>query len=171
MEPSRLRVALDANVLIAGVLLPRWPYEVLRAALDGYYDLVLPRQVVEEAARHLEHPTQAIALQLFFQRSGCQLLEMPDPDLVRQELDLVRSERDVPIALALLHAGVDIFVTNDRDFTDPGGAAERFHATVRVMLPAVFLREVLGWSSDALEAVRNRLWGDLVEPEPEDPDG
>lgn len=162
---------MDANVLIAGVLMPRWPYEVLRAALNGYYDLVLPRQVIEEAARHLEHPAQATALQMFLQGSGCQLLEMPDPDLVRQELDLVRSERDVPIALALLRAGVDIFVTNDRDFTDPGGATARFHAIVRVMLPAIFLRDVLGWSSDALDAVRSRLWDDLVEPEPDNPDG
>ena len=165
MEPGRLRVALDANVLIAGVLLPRWPYEVLRAALNGYYDVVLPKQVVEEATRHLERPAQQEPLATFLQGSGCQLLEMPPPARVRQALDLVRSERDVPIALAVLEAAVDIFVTNDRDFTDSGATAGRFHAAVRIMLPAVFLREVLGWSSEALEAIRNRRWDDLDESE------
>lgn len=87
------------------------------------------------------------------------MLEMPDPELVRHERDLVRSEKDVPIALALLHGSVDIFVTSDRDFTDPGAAADRFHARVTVMLPAVFLRDVLGWSSQALEVVKPRLEG------------
>jgi predicted nucleic acid-binding protein len=62
MARPRLRVALDANVLIAGVLLPRWPYGVMRAALRGLFDVVLPEQVVTEARRHLPHPAQQAAL-------------------------------------------------------------------------------------------------------------
>jgi hypothetical protein len=30
------------------------------------------------------------------------------------------------------------------------------------MLPAVFLRDVLGWSSEALETIRYRRWEDLA---------
>jgi hypothetical protein len=87
---------------------------------------------------------------------------MPSREQVLVNLDLVRSEKDVPIALALLEGGTDILVTNDRDFTDLGTAAERFRRQVRVMLTAVFLRDVLGWSPEALEAIRNRRWTDVV---------
>jgi hypothetical protein len=97
---------------------------------------------------------------------------MPPADLVRQQSDLVRSEKDVPIALTLLAGDVDIFVTNNRDFTDPDATAQRFRDRVRVMLPAVFLREVLGWRAEDLEAIRNRTWQDIpVEEQSEEGDG
>jgi hypothetical protein len=161
MVRHSLRVAIDANILIAGVRLPRWPYEVMQSALAGYFDLLLPTQVIEEAARHLPHPARAAALDAFLRASDYQELPMSPPERVRDNLSLVRSAKDVPIALALLDAEVDIFVTSDRDFTDPGATAEEFRTRVRVMLPAVFLRDVIGWSSDSLEAIRNRNWADL----------
>lgn len=160
MEPRSLRVALDANVLIAGVRLPRWPFEVMRAAMRGLFDLVLPEQVLIEARRHLPHPAQQAALHAFLVGSGYEELEMPSEEQVMVNLDLVRSARDVPIALALLDGGVDVFVTNDRDFTAPGATAERLNARVRIVLVAVFLRDVLGWSPEALEAIRDRRWED-----------
>jgi hypothetical protein len=101
-------------------------------------------------------------LRFFLANAGGQILPMPTSDLVRQERDLVRSEKDVPIALSLLAGAVDIFVTNDRDFTDPEATAERFRERVHVILPAVFLREVLGWSSEALESIRNRQWDEIA---------
>lgn len=172
MAQRRLRVALDANVLIAGMRLPRWPHEFMRAALASYFDLVLPEQVIAEARRHLEAPAQAEVIELFLASSGYEELPMPPADLVRQQSDLVRSEKDVPIALTLLASDVDIFVTNDRDFTDPDATAQRFRDRVRVMLPAVFLREVLGWRAEDLEAIRSRTWQDLlVEERDEDNDG
>jgi predicted nucleic acid-binding protein len=166
MAQRRLRVALDANVLIAGIRLPRWPHEVMRACLGGFFDLVLPVQVIVEASRHLTTPTQTEALRFFLDSSHHQELPMPSPAEVRRSPDLVRSEKDVPIALAVLHGEVDIFVSNDRDFTDPTATAERFRTRVRVMLPAVFLRDVLGWSSEALEAIRTRTWADLLDERP-----
>ncbi len=165
MARSRLRVGLDANVLIAGVRLPRWPHEAMRAALRGSFDLVLPEQIVIEAQRHLSHPSQLAVLQAFLTGSAFEAFAMPPSDRVRQNRDLVRSEKDVPIALALLDGGVDIFVSSDRDFTDPDATAKRFRQCVRVMLPAVFLRDVLGWSSEALEAIRNRTWDSMTEEE------
>src|SRR3989304_2263291 len=165
MAQRRLRVALDANVLIAGIRLPRWPHEVMRAALAGYIHVALPEQVIAEARRHLETPAQAEVLNFFLASLGYEELPMPPADLVRQQSDLVRSEKDVPIALTLLASDVDIFVTNDRDFTDPDATAQRFRDRVRVMLPAVFLREVLGWRAEDLEAIRNRTWPDLLVEE------
>jgi predicted nucleic acid-binding protein len=162
MAQRRLRVALDANVLIAGIRLPRWPHEVMRASLGDLFDLALPTQVMEEAGRHLAAPAQTEALQFFVDSSRYQELPMPSAAEVRRNLDLVRSEKDVPIAVALLDGDVDIFVSSDRDFTDPTATAERFRVRVRVMLPAVFLRDVLGWSSEALERIRSRTWADLL---------
>lgn len=159
-QPS-LRVALDANVLIAGVRLPRWPYEVMRAATRGLFVLVLPEQVIDEARRHLPCPAQQAALDAFLTGSDVEVLAMPARERVLTNLDLVRSEKDAPIALALLDGGVDIFVTNDRDFTDPGATADRLRAQVQIMLVAVFLRDVLGWPSETLETIRTRRWEDL----------
>lgn len=163
MALPRLRVALDANVLIAGIVWPRWPHEVLRAALGRHFDLVLPAQVIEEARRHLTAPQQA-ALDYLLDQTPHERLPAPSPDEVRAAHDLVRHAPDVPIAIALLTAGVDVFVTNDRDFTDADAVARRFSHQVRVMLPAVFLRDVLGWSSEALEGIRSRTWDDLRDP-------
>jgi len=166
MATDRPRVGLDANVLIAGIRLPRWPHEVMRAALAGHFSLVLPAQVVAEARRHLDHPAQQAALQFFLVGASYEELPMPSRELVRRNLDLVRSETDVPIALALLGGDVAIFVTSDRDFTDSGATADRFRERVRVLLPAVFLRDVLGWSSESLEAIRNRTWDELLRDRP-----
>jgi len=166
MAQRRLRVALDANVLIAGIRLPRWPHEVMRAALAGYFDVVLPQQVIDEARRHLDHPAQSEVLDFFLASSGHEELPMPPANLVRRHSDLVRSDKDVPIALTLLAGDVDIFVTNDRDFTDAQATAQRFRDRVRIMLPAVFLREVLGWRAEDLETIRNRTWQDLPVEEP-----
>ena len=165
MANRRLRVGLDANVLIAGVRLPRWPYEIMRAAIKGPFDLVLPEQVIIEARRHLRHPARIAALEAFLAGSGYEELPMPSAKLVRRNHDLVRSKKDIPIALSLLEGGADVFVSNDRDFTDTGATADHFQQQVRVMLAAVFLKNVLGWSSEALEAIRDRTWED-IETEP-----
>lgn len=156
-------MALDANVLVAGVRWPRWPHEVMRATVRGVFDLVLPEQVVTEARRHLGHPAQLAAFEAFLADSAYEAIAMPSVALVRQSLDLVRSQKDMPIALALLAGEADIFVTSDRDFTDPGAAADRFRQRVRIMLPAVFLRDVVGWSAEALEAIRSRTWKELMD--------
>src|SRR5688572_24267404 len=98
MEPPSLRVALDANVLIAGVRLPRWPFEVMRAATrGGLFDLVLPEQVVVEARRHLPLAAQQAALDAFLAGSRYEELPMPTGERVTANLDLVRSAKDVPI--------------------------------------------------------------------------
>lgn len=150
------------NVLIAGIRLPRWPSAILEAALDESFVLVLPGQVIEEARRHLSGPVQRASLEAFLRNSSYEELPMPPAERVLEHYDLVRSLKDVPIALALLDGDADIFVSSDRDFTEPAATAERFRQRIRVMLPAVFLRDVLGWSSDALEAIRHRRWEDLA---------
>jgi len=132
----------------------------MRGAASGRFDLLLPQQVIIEARLNLQ-PIRIGAFDAFLGSLNYTELAVPPADLVEANLDLVRSPKDIPIAIALLLANVDIFVTNDRDFTDPGATAPRFRERIQVMLPAVFLREVLGWSSEALEAIRNRTWDDI----------
>jgi predicted nucleic acid-binding protein len=54
-----LRVAVDANVLVAGFGWPRWPYEIVRHAIQGDFTLVLSTLVIEEARRHIQQTLPA----------------------------------------------------------------------------------------------------------------
>lgn len=128
--------------------------------MRGMFDLVLPTQVLIEARRHLPLAAQQAALDAFLVAARYEELPMPSKDQVQANLDLVRSAKDVPIAIALLAGRADIFVTNDRDFTTVGATAERLNTRVRIMLSAVFLRDVLGWSPESLEAIRDRRWAE-----------
>lgn len=154
-------MGLDANVLIAGIRWPRWPHEVLLAALRREYRLVLTELVLRQARSHLEHARDRRALDVVLQASNCEILANPTLADVRANTGLIRSERDVAIALSLMQGAVPILVTSDRDFTDPGAASSRLTDVVRIMLPGVFLRDVLGWTSESLEAIRRRTWDDV----------
>jgi hypothetical protein len=44
---------VDANILVAGVGWPRFPYAVLEHAVAGDFILVLSPYVIEEARRHI----------------------------------------------------------------------------------------------------------------------
>jgi len=49
----------DANVLISGILFPRWLYEFLRHALRGDFKLVLSNQTIREARQRMARGTPA----------------------------------------------------------------------------------------------------------------
>jgi predicted nucleic acid-binding protein len=48
-----LGVMVDANILIAGSVWPRWPYEVLQHALRGDFQLVLSDYILQQALIHI----------------------------------------------------------------------------------------------------------------------
>lgn len=159
-----LRVAVDANVLIAGFGWPRWPYEVLRHAERGDFTLVLSPLVIDEARRRLEKhlPTAVDDFALFLASVAYVEAPVATQAEVDANADLVRQKKDVPIALSVQAAHVDYFVTYDRDFTDPGATTWKVRKAIPgIMLPPVFLRDVMGWTSEELEAIRNREWSDL----------
>ncbi|MGH2536018.1 MAG: hypothetical protein ACRDHL_01340 [Candidatus Promineifilaceae bacterium] len=61
---------------------------------------------------------------------------------------------------------MDHFLTYDKDFTDEDETTEKLRRLIpSIMLPPVFLREVMGWTSEELEAIRHRDWLDLESPE------
>lgn len=166
MDASKPRVMLDANVLIAGILWPRWPNAILQHAVRRDLQLVLPQLVIDSVIAHIRaiDAHQLARFERFLADCAVELIEDPARDEVKQNLDLVRDETDVPVALAAIRAQVDYFVTYDRDFTDLDISTTRIRAAIsEILLPPVFLRDVMGWTSDELEAIRYRDWPDFDE--------
>jgi predicted nucleic acid-binding protein len=161
-----LRVALDANVLIAGTAFPRWPHEVLRHALRGDYLPVLSPIVIREARRRIveRFPDYAEQFETFLALADYEDAPVPTQELVARHQDLVRQREDVPVALSVIAAEVDYFVTYDRDFTDEDESTAKVRKAIPgILLPPVFLRDVMGWTSEELEAIRTREWSDLSD--------
>jgi predicted nucleic acid-binding protein len=80
---------------------------------------------------------------------------------MERNADLVRDPKDVPIALAATSAKVDYLVTNDRDLTAQDETTAALRARIQPISVGRFLREVMGWESEALERIRKRKWGEL----------
>lgn len=164
--PRALRVMADANVLIAGILFPRWFHEFLRHALHDDFLLVLSEQALAEARARMARGSDAEqqALEQFL--TDCEYELVPDPPRaeVLQNLDLVRDPKDVPIALAAIAAGVDHLVSNDKDLTAQDETTARLRQYVQPMPVGRFLHDVMGWPSDELERIRLRTWRDLAPP-------
>ncbi len=59
---------------------------------------------------------------------------------------------------------VSPYVSEDKDLTAEDGTTVLLHQRLAVRLSGAFLREVLGWRSEALEAIRGRTWADLQAP-------
>jgi predicted nucleic acid-binding protein len=99
-----LRVMVDTNVLIAGTIWPRWPYEVLQHAIKGDYKLILCQQVVDEAERRIKarFPTHLDEFQQFLADSDFDKVVDPDPSDVFASQSLLRDLTDVAIALAAI---------------------------------------------------------------------
>ena len=162
LRPSKLRVMVDANVLIAGVGWPRFPYEVLRHIVAGDVQLVLSAFIVEEARTHITRlfPDLLDLFDEFLEASSYQEVASPSQEAVALQQGLVRDSADIPVALSAIEAQIDYLITQDKDFTDPN---ERLHQQLNVILPGTFLREHMGWTSEQLETIRNRTWKDLAE--------
>ncbi len=160
----RLRVLADANILFAGTIWPRFPFEVLTHALRGDFHLVLtPAIITEEREAIAEYePFWLDSLNGFLAMCPYEHFSTPSAEEIERNFGLVRDKKDVHVALAAINAKVDYLISQDRDLTDP---AEPIHQKLKILLPAAFLRQHMGWSSDALEAIRHRTWDDLADEE------
>jgi predicted nucleic acid-binding protein len=156
---------VDANILIAGTGWPRFPYEVLQHAVQGDFILVLSSLVIKEARLHIKRliPDMLERFEVFLQGSGYEEVAAPSDKEVAANADLVRDPKNVPIALAAINAQVDFLVTQDKDFTDEDESTAELHQRLNIMLPGTFLREHMGWTSEALEVVRTRTWQDFED--------
>jgi predicted nucleic acid-binding protein len=168
--PSKLRVMVDANTLFSGCVWARFPYEVLRHAVLGDYQLVLSPQIIAEAREAIQDVAPTEEKRLDETLAAADYAEVPTPtqEAIDANLALVpRDPKDVHVALAAMQAGVDYLISLDKDLTAPH---EPVHQHLNVLLPAKFLREQMGWSSAALEAIRKRTWDEItVTDEPSQP--
>jgi predicted nucleic acid-binding protein len=150
---------VDANVLVAGSVWARWPHAVLRHALAGDYRLVLSPLVIEEARQRIQETFPASWQRFSDYLSTLEYEEVEDAtaEAITANLNLSRDVKDVPVAVVAVRSGVSCLVTSDKDLTE----SEALKKQVKVVLPAVFLREYMGWSSEQLEAIRYRDWDEL----------
>jgi predicted nucleic acid-binding protein len=162
---KRLRVMVDANILIAGIGWPRFPYEVLQHAVFGDYLLVLTDFIIEEARTHITEilPSFLPNFEQFLVKSHYERVPSPTRAEVDAHHTLVRDAKDIPIALAAINTNVDFLISQDTDFTDKDASTEELHKQLTIILPGTFLREHMRWTSKQLEAIRKRTWKELEE--------
>lgn len=98
-----MRVAVDANILIAGVAYTRWPYEVLHHAERGDYTLVLSPIVILEARRNIrrQFPDLVSDFQQFLELIDYEEAPLPTREEVKANPDLVCQKKDIPVALSI----------------------------------------------------------------------
>jgi len=158
-----LREMVDANILIAGSVWPRWSFEVLQHALRGDSHLVLSNYILQQARAHIQSrfPDYSDQFDDLLQACRYELVADATREQVAQHIDLVRDPSDVPVALAAIHAEVDFLVSEDKDLTVRDETTARLRQELNVMISGTFLREVMGWSSESLESVRHRTWRDI----------
>ncbi len=151
---------LDANILIAGVAWPRWPYEVLRYAEGQDFQTVLSSYIIDQARRRIQSrfPGYLARFELFLLASRYERVDDPSREDLAAHANLVRDATDAPVALAAINAKVDYLVSEDKDLTAHDESTMELRQQVRVLLSGTFLREVMGWSGDQLEAIRYRTW-------------
>ncbi len=156
---------LDANFLLAGIVFPRWPWEILRHALRGDFRLVLSPYVIRQARRRIAQrfPEFLDGFDEFLLRCPYELVPDPTPEEVQAHIGLVRDETDVPVALAAIRAGVDYLVSEDKDLSANDETTAELRRRIRVLISGTFLREVMGWSPEELEAIRHRTWEEVEE--------
>ena len=158
-----VRVLLDANVLLSAVVFPRWPWEILRHAVRGDFQLVLCPYVIRQARRRIAQrfPEFLAAFDEFLIRCPYELAPDPSPEDVQNHAGLVRDVTDVPVALVAIRAGVDYLVSEDKDLTEVDETTVELRRYIHPLISGTFLRQVMGWSHEELEAVRGRTWDEV----------
>jgi hypothetical protein len=151
---------VDATVLYAGMGWPRWSHEVLRHAVSEDFRLVLAPVVIKQARKNLleDLPDRAATFDAWLTLVPFELVSDPSPGDVANNNGLVRQVEDIPVALAAINAKVDYFISDDKDFTAEDTTTAELRQRLKVMRPVIFLREVMGRSSEDLEKVRHRDW-------------
>jgi predicted nucleic acid-binding protein len=161
-----LRIFLDANILIRGITLPRFPYEVLRHAAREDFTPVFSPLVLDSARLYVQElfPAYQDALEVLLALLDYELIPDPTPAEVATYPNLVRDAKDIPVALAAIQAQVDYLVSTDLDFTAEDETTAELRRYLKPLKVGTFLREVMGWTSEALSAIERRRWPDLERP-------
>jgi predicted nucleic acid-binding protein len=121
--------------------------------------------VIEEARRTISRlaPEAVGRFEEILQTVDYERADEVTPEEVNRHKGLVRDPKDIPVALSAIKADVDLFITQDRDFTDQDESTYELHQRLTILLPGTFLREYMGKASEELEALRLRTWQDMDE--------
>ncbi len=152
---------VDTTALIAGIVWPRFPYEVLQHALQGDFTLVLSAYAIAQARRvlHSRFPAYLQDFEDFLLLIPYE--EAPNPSLqeVTANHGLVRDVTDILLGVSAINAAVDYFVSDDKDFTTPN---QPIHDQLRILQSGTFLNEVMGHSHEELNRIKRRTWADIL---------
>jgi predicted nucleic acid-binding protein len=132
ISSRRTRVFLDSNVIASGFFSRTGPpAQILDLHAAHEVEIVISQQVLWEvrstAAQKM--PGRLPAIVGYFLSSPPQVMPDPEPERVSRVLPIVNFD-DAPIFVAALTAGVDFFVTGDRQFLREARAAEPSFAVV-----------------------------------------
>lgn len=134
-----MRVVLDTNVLVSGLLYPGGPpSRLLTAWRAGAFDLLLSDFLIDELTRTWAHLAPRLKLQppdldelIDTLRLRCELVAVDDDALHQAAAAGLRDPDDVPILALLIGAKADCLVTGDKDLL-------ALAATHPVLSPAAF---------------------------------
>jgi uncharacterized protein len=134
-----VRVVLDTNVLVSGLLYPGGPPSRLVASWRaGAFELVLSEFLLDELARIWTQLAPRLKLQppdlddlLNTLRMRCELVHLDDQMLEAAAATGLRDPDDVPILATLMGAKADFLVTGDKDLL-------ALAATCPILSPAAF---------------------------------
>ena len=135
-----MRVVLDTNILMSGLMYPAsTPGRIIAAWSEAQFDVVSSHEQLAEIGRVLGYPKIRRILQWGDQRIEHFIkqlyvrVEVVDP--ATAEVEALRDPDDAPILGALVAAGADFIVTGDRDLLALG---DRYP----IETPAEFVRRI-----------------------------
>ena len=158
-------VFIDANILIRGLTLPRFPYEILRAGALGQIRLVTSSTTLAKARYYIEtkFPPHLERFERFLATGIVAVVEDPPEEGIRTHAALVRDADDIPVALAAIQARATYLVSTDLDLTVVDRSTEALRRQITPIRPGDFLKNVLGWTSAELDRIERRTWDALEE--------
>jgi putative PIN family toxin of toxin-antitoxin system len=115
------RVMFDTNIIVSAILNPKGkPNEALIKGAESPYTLVLCDQIVDEIRRvfNRKFPMHVLDMEMFFARLRCDMVTLTAEDGADLDEGRIRDTSDRPILRAAKKAGVDYFVTGDKDFLE-----------------------------------------------------
>ena len=125
-----MRLVLDTNVLISGLLYPGGPpSRLVKAWRAGAFDLVISDFVIDELTRIWTHLASRLkaspnALADFIDTIGvrAELLRIDAAMLAQASTAGLRDPDDLPVLALLIGSGADYLVTGDKDLLALAGA-------------------------------------------------
>ena len=118
-----MKIFSDTNVLISAALFPNSiPYKAFQKAVSEPNIGVICDLNVDELkkifARKFPNKIQILNTFLSIIMTSVMIVRVPDGPISGEEK--IRDEKDRPIFRAAISAGVDIFLTGDKDFLESG---------------------------------------------------